>query len=74
MIALPPHDPCGREGLGTIDQTTGAATCTTRRKWSADPLFGWGSVDSPGCGMVFPLCDHGQRACSSCAQPRKAAA
>lgn len=69
MIALPPHDPCGREGLGEIDPATGAATCKVRRTWP-----GWKAHDVPGCGQVFTLCIHGQRACAGCKLTGKAAA
>lgn len=61
---LPLHTPCGSHGLGE-ELEPGVFICAIRRTWETSDSA---SVDTLGCGMLFPLCDHGQRGCRACHQ------
>jgi hypothetical protein len=57
---LPLHAPCGIFGLGE-ELDPGLFICATRRNWEHST-----TRDTLGCGMLFPLCYHGQRGCLCC--------
>lgn len=75
VTVVPPHEPCGSEGLGVVTDD-GVLVCTVRRRWrvarGGEALLPGAMIahserrkvdliadDECGCGCRLELCTHG---------------